>query len=177
MIALNDLRAICQHQRTQVLANFEEPLNAAVAEFGIDTPMREAAFIAQVCEETVEFQYLKEIGSGREYEGRKDLGNMAMGDGTKFKGRGLLQITGVYNYRDCGTALGLDLLTHPELLEIPVNACRSGGWFWQKHALNAFADSGDFVGLTRHINGGINGLESRQAYYARAKAALIKEPA
>jgi len=84
----------------------------------------------------------------------------------------LLQVTGRANYAVCGKALGLDLLVKPELLEQTVNACRSAGWFWQTHGLNALADSGDQVKVTRRINGGTNGLAERLALFAVAKRVL-----
>ena len=87
-------------------------------------------------------------------------------------GRGLIQITGRANYAACGAALGVDLLSQPELLETPVHAAGSAAWFWLQHNLNRFADRGDFVGLTRAINGGTNGIADRRAIWERAKAAL-----
>lgn len=171
-MTLNDLSHICQLAHTQTLARFEEPLRAAMAEFGINTPLRAAAFIAQVAHESAEFRYLRELASGAAYEGRHDLGNTQPGDGERFKGRGLIQITGRANYEACGQALGLALIDHPELLETSENACRSAGWFWAMHKLNALADIPDFQDITRRINGGLNGEASREAYYAKAKAVL-----
>jgi putative chitinase len=128
----------------------------------INTPARAAAFLAQVGHESGQVRY----------EGRADLGNAQPGDGKRFMGRGLIQITGRKNYADCGAALGLDLITQPELLEKPQNAAASAAWFWVQHNLNRFADRGDFVGLTRAINGGTNGIADRRALWERAKAAL-----
>ncbi len=110
---------------------FAAPLTAAMAEYGIDTPQRKAAFLAQLAHESGSLRYVREIADGMAYEGRKDLGNVQPGDGPKYKGRGLIQITGRANYLSCGAALGLPLVDHPELLEEPSNACRSAGWFWQ----------------------------------------------
>lgn len=172
MITLNDLGQICQHAHTQTLARFADPLHDAMQEFGIQEPLREAAFIAQIAHESGEFQYVHEIASGVAYEGRRDLGNTHPGDGPRFRGRGLIQVTGRANYADCAAALGLPLLDQPELLEQPVNACRSAGWFWAMHKLNYLADAGDFIGITKRINGGTNGLASREAYYTRAKSVL-----
>ena len=98
-------------------SEFCEPLNNAMEKYSINTLLREAAFLAQVGHESGRLFYVKEIASGKAYEGRKDLGNTKVGDGVKFKGRGLIQITGRTNYKQCGTDLKLDLLTHPELLE------------------------------------------------------------
>jgi putative chitinase len=147
-------------------------LNAAMAEFQIDTPQRQAAFLAQVAEESGQLLYVRELASGAAYEGRADLGNIYVGDGPRFKGRGLLQITGRANYLLCGRGLGLDIQAHPELLEQPDNACRSAGWFWQAHGLNYLADCGDQTKVTRRVNGGTNGLLERLAYFETAARVL-----
>jgi len=151
---------------------FLEPLKAAMVEFGIDTPLRQAAFLAQVGHESGQLRYVRELASGAAYEGRGDLGNVVAGDGVRFKGRGLLQVTGRANYAACGVALRLDLLSRPDLLEQPGNACRSAGWFWQSRGLNRLADAGDQERLTRRINGGVNGLAERLALYQTARRVL-----
>ena len=151
---------------------FVAPLNAAMHEFHINSPLRQAAFIAQIAHESGELRYVEEIASGIAYEHRKDLGNTQPGDGMKFKGRGLIQITGRNNYAECGKALGVDLITNPELLETNNLACRSAAWFWASHGLNDLADKGDFERITKRINGGLNGYQERLVYHARAKMAL-----
>lgn len=155
---------------------FLAPLGAAMDEFGIDTPVRQAAFLAQIGHESGQLQYTRELwgptDAQRGYEGRADLGNVVDGDGFRFRGRGLIQITGRANYAACGVALGLDLLAHPDLLEGPVNACRSAAWFWHLHGLNALADAGDFEHLTKRINGGLNGYPDRVGLWGRAKNVL-----
>ena len=95
-----------------------------------------------------------------------------VGDGVKFKGRGLIQITGRNNYKLCGDALKLDLLAHPELLETPVNACLSAAWFWDSHHLNPLADQQLLSSITKIINGGQNGQLDRQLLYNKAKIVL-----
>jgi putative chitinase len=147
-------------------------LDAAMAEFQIDTPRRKAAFLAQLAHESSSLKFVKEIADGLAYEGRADLGNTAAGDGVKFKGRGLLQVTGKANYRACGLALGLDLIALPALLEEPINACRSAGWFWSWKQLNQFADADRFGALTRVINGGHNGLDERIQHWLRIRRCL-----
>lgn len=161
------LLKIMPHAKSRV-QEFLEPLNAAMREFHINTPVRQAAFLAQIAHESGELRYVEEIASGIAYEHRKDLGNTQPGDGMKFKGRGLIQITGRNNYLECGKALGVDLITNPELLEINDLACRSAAWFWASHGLNDLADKGDFERITKRINGGYNGLKERQAYYVKA---------
>ncbi|MDY7584972.1 glycoside hydrolase family 19 protein [Pseudomonas sp. CCI3.1] len=100
------------------------------------------------------------------------MGNTEQGDGWKYRGRGLIQITGKNNYRACGDALGLDLITQPELLEKPQHACMSAAWFWATNGLNTLADAGKFDAITQRINGGQNGSADRQALYARALKVL-----
>lgn len=151
---------------------FLPALNAAMAEFGINTPARQASFLAQLAHESGQLVYVRELASGTAYEGRKDLGNTQPGDGVRFRGRGLIQVTGRTNYAACGKALGLDLLAQPALLEQTINACRSAGWFWQSRGLNALADAGDQVAVTRRVNGGVNGLAERLAYFKVAQKVL-----
>lgn len=151
-----------------------EPLNECMATYEINTPLRQAAFIAQIAHESAQLRYVEEIASGAAYEGRKDLGNTEPGDGRKFKGRGLIQITGRSNYKACGDALGVDLISDPEALESPDNACSSAAWFWDSKRLNESADIGDILRITKKINGGTNGFEERLAYYEKAKLILIR---
>lgn len=181
---------------------FLAPLNEAMAEFEINTPERQAAFLAQVAHESTELTHMKENLNysalalfskfskyfnsaeaaayarqperiaNRIYANRMGNGDEASGDGWKFKGRGPIGITGADNYRACGTALGIDILSHPELLEQPLEACRSAGWYWMSRGLSVLADKGDFLAITKRINGGTNGRDEREAYYARAKLVL-----
>lgn len=152
---------------------FAAPLTAAMAEFGIDTPQRQASFLAQVAHESGQLRFTRELWgptpAQRAYEGRVDLGNTAPGDGFRYRGRGLIQITGRSNYRQCGTMLDFDLLNNPELLEGPTLASRSAAWFWQKRGLNDLADKDDQVAICKRINGGTNGLQDRLAFYDIAR--------
>jgi putative chitinase len=100
--------------------------------------------------------------------GRKNLGNTEFGDGAKYKGRGLIQLTGKANYTKAGEALGVDLLSSPELVSQPQYAALTAGWFWNRGNLNAFADSGDIEGMTKKINGGTIGLDDRKKHIAHA---------
>lgn len=156
------------------VGSFIVPLNAAMQEFHINSPLRQAAFLAQIAHESGELRYVKEIASGSAYEGRKDLGNTQPGDGMTYKGRGLIQITGRNNYADCGKSLGVDLITNPEELETKDLACRSAAWFWASHGLNDLADKGDFERITKRINGGKTGIQGRYAYLALATEALAE---
>jgi putative chitinase len=151
-------------------------LEDAMHEFEINTPARRAAFLAQVGHESGGLHWLVEIwgpsDSQRRYEGRYDLGNIAPGDGFKFRGRGLIQLTGRANYTAAGKALGVDLVAQPESLGEPGLACRSAGWFWKSRGLNELADAGLFEKITRKIKGGLNGYPERLGLYEAAKAAL-----
>jgi putative chitinase len=152
---------------------FAAPLTAAMDEFNIDTPRRRASFLAQVAHESGQLRFTRELWgptpAQRAYEGRVDLGNTFPGDGYRYRGRGLIQITGRSNFRQCGTMLGFDLLNNPELLEGPTLASRSAAWFWQKRGLNELADKDDQVAICKRINGGTNGLQERLAFYEAAK--------
>ena len=160
----------------QVAGVFVPVLNTAMNRYQIVGTRRVAAFIAQIGHESGLLKYVKEIwgptAAQAKYEGRKDLGNTVAGDGPKYRGRGLIQITGRANYMACGEGLGLDLIKQPELLEKPQHACMSAAWFWATRGLNALADAGQFERITRRINGGQNGAADRHALYARALKVL-----
>lgn len=151
-------------------------LNRAMQAYRIDSPARMAAFLAQIGHESGQLRYVREIWgptpAQSRYEGRKDLGNTQPGDGKRFMGRGLIQITGRENYRKAGAALGLSLLDKPELLEQPEWAATSAAWWWANHGLNELADAGEFEQITRRINGGLNGQRERLELWARAKEVL-----
>lgn len=148
------------------------PILRTLAEFDLTTPLRQAHFLAQLCHESGSFNYLEELASGEDYEWRDDLGNVQAGDGVRFKGRGLIQITGRTNYGDCGDALGHDLIANPTHLANPDLACRSAGWFWNTRHLSAFADRDDVDTITYRINGGYNGYDERVEFLHAAKAVL-----
>lgn len=167
----DELRAAMPYSGTRATA-YAQPLTTAMAEFGIDSPKRQAAFLAQIAHESGSLAYVLEIADGTAYEGRLDLGNVRPGDGPRFKGRGLLQITGRSNYLACGAALGLSLVDHPQLLEVPTAAARSAGWYWQRQGLNRFADSDSFAALTKAINGGYTHIDDRIRAWLTARKAL-----
>lgn len=147
-------------------------IEAAMLEFGIDTRLRQSMFLAQIAHESGSLHYTAELWgpteAQRRYEGRKDLGNVIAGDGFKYRGRGLIQTTGRYNYAQTAKALGIDCINNPELLSEHANASRSAAWWWQSRSLNRFADAGDILGCTKVINGGTNGLEQRKKLYLSA---------
>ena len=179
---------ITAQQLLQILPNagakagvFVPVLNTAMGRFQIVGSRRVAAFIAQIGHESGQLVYVREIWgptpTQAKYEGRKDLGNTVPGDGFKFRGRGLIQITGRANYAACGEALALDLINQPELLEQPKNACLSAAWFWAVNGLNTLADAGDNQNIGSVINTGRkgrvpNGAAERQAFYGKALKVL-----
>jgi putative chitinase len=164
--------------RTQAWA---DPISAAMALWAIDSDARQAAFLAQIGHESGRLVYVRELWGPTPaqagYEGRKDLGNTEPGDGKRFMGRGLIQITGRANYQKASDALGIDFVSSPELLEQPSNAALSAAWFWNVHGLNDLADAGNFATITRRINGGMNGYADRLALLALAKDALSERSA
>lgn len=164
----------------QRAATFLPWLNQYMDEYGINSEERAAAFLAQIAHESGELRYVRELGNDAYLE-KYDTGPIAArlgntpaddGDGQKYRGRGLIQITGHDNYQACGTALQLDLLANPALLEQPQWAVASACWFWTSRGLNQLADKGSFVAITKRINGGTNGHADRVKYWERAKLAL-----
>jgi putative chitinase len=149
-------------------------LAATLDRHKIDTPLRVAHFLAQIAHESDGFCTTEEYASGKAYEGRKDLGNTQAGDGVRYKGRGLIQLTGRYNYQVYGKAIGKDLVGHPEVAADPATSLLLACEYWNRTArgLSRFADKDDIVSITRAINGGLNGLADRKAYLAKAKQAL-----
>lgn len=194
MITLDQLKKIIPNAGPRA-GVFLVPMNDAMDEFGIDTPARQAAFLAQVAVESGSLRYVSEIwgptAAQRSYNSRADLGNTnpaavriakqhGSTPGSWWKGHGLIQITGYDNHLDCGKALGLDLLNNPALICTPQGACRSAAWFWKEHGLNKWADAGDCDGVSDVINkgrktapiGDANGYQERLAFYQRAKTVL-----
>ena len=178
---------ISKQQLLRILPNagqsagvFVPVLNTAMVRYQILGPLRIAAFIAQVGYGSGQFLYVRELGSDQ-YLSKYDTGPLAKrlgntaeagGDGQKYRGRGLIKITGRANYMACGESLGLDLIKQPELLEAPQHACLSAAWFWATKGLNTLADAGRCDKITQYINGGQNGAADRQALYARALEVL-----
>lgn len=177
------------------------PLEETFVKYDISTPVRQAAFIGQCAHESGNFKILqenlnysaeglmktwpsrfpsKEIAdqyarqpakiAGKVYNGR--LGNTSEEEAAKYLGRGLIQLTGKENYDHCGLGIGVDLLSNPALLLDPRYAALSAGWFWNKKGLNALADAGDAVTITKRINGGALGLDDRLAKTDKALRVL-----
>jgi putative chitinase len=140
----------------------------------LDNDLRLAHFMAQLAHESGNFRYMEEIASGRAYEGRKDLGNTEKGDGTRYKGRGPIQLTGRANYRKYGRALGIDFENNPEIVALPSIGMLVACKYWDDNGLNELADKDDINLITRRINGGFNGLDDRKAKLNTMKNMLGK---
>lgn len=176
MITEDQLKQAMPFAADANIKKFIAPLNLTLEKYQINTPKRISAFLAQLAHESGSLRYVEEIASGAAYEGRKDLGNTQPGDGVRFKGRGLIQITGRSNYAALSAALNFDFIKEPEKLELPGAATLSAGWFWNLKKLNELADIDDFKKITKKINGGYNGYDDRVKHWAKARKAFgIKE--
>jgi len=152
---------------------YYDPLVAGMKKYDITSDLRMAHFIAQIGHETASFRYAEEIASGSAYERRSDLGNTQPGDGKRFKGRGLIQLTGRANYTAYSKDSGVDYVAKPELVASdPFVGVDVACWFWNKNGINKLADKDDVKAVTKRINGGYNGLDDRIEYLVRAKAVL-----
>jgi putative chitinase len=166
------LQGIMVNANQTLITRFFNDLVANMKARQINTPRRQAHFLAQVGHESGELQFTEEIASGEAYEGRVDLGNTHAGDGPRFKGRGLIQLTGRSNYQAYGTAIGVDLVNNDNWLRVstdPNLAVDVACWFWDRNGLNALADNDDIRGITKKINGGFNGLDDREQKLGRGK--------
>jgi putative chitinase len=173
MIDYRDLLARIEPRgEPSILDGFTATLERCVAHAELNTPLRLAHFLAQASEESDGLHTTVEYASGQAYEGRRDLGNIHPGDGPRFKGRGLIQLTGRFNYHAYGAALGLDLVANPELAAQFPAAAMIAAEYWRQRGLNRFADHDDVRGVTLRVNGGENGLANRKRYLMRAKSAL-----
>ena len=188
MLTNEQLKAIVPQISDNALATYVPLLNNAFEKYFINTSERQRCFIAETAHESDSFNAVKEYGTGKEYEGRQDLGNTEPGDGVKFKGRGLIQVTGKRNYELCSLFIFGDrrLLEEPDTLEQPEYALESACWYWTRNQLNEICDKDDlwvhvwknrpynrFEWLTVKINGGLNGYASRLSFYNRAKEVLV----
>ena len=143
----------------------------------IGTPLRLAHFLAQAGHESAGFARMFEIwgptAAQRRYEGRADLGNVQQGDGFRYRGRGILQITGRENYRRFGKLIGVDIESQPDRAAEPGVAMALACAYWTSRRINTPADRDDVEAVTRLINGGTNGIGDRKDRLARAKAILL----
>lgn len=166
-LTTDQIKKICPSAQRVNIDKYLTLLNGAMPRYDINTPHRVASFLAQLLHESGGFMYVKEIASGKAYEGRKDLGNTEEGDGVKYKGRGLIQLTGRANYKEVGKDFAIDLINKPELLETPKWAVESACHFWKSHNLNTICEAHDVTKVTKIINGGRMGLAERQHYFEK----------
>lgn len=150
---------------------FHKGINETCEKYDINNKKRICAFLAQVAHESGGFYYVKEIwgptNAQKRYEGRSDLGNYQAGDGKRYMGHGLIQITGRHNHKKVGEALGQDFEANPELLMEDPWAVLSAGWYWNSRRLNKYADAGKFKTITKKINGGLNGYADRLEWHEK----------
>lgn len=179
MITAKILRAIAPRANPAFVDELAKALDDELPLHGLDTPLRQAHFLAQAAHETDGFRTLLEYWgpteAQRRYEGREDLGNVKRGDGKRYLGRGIFQLTGRANYKRYGKLLGLALEAKPELAAQPENAVAIAIAYWNGKSLSEAADADDILTITRRINGGLNGLADRRKYLARAKLALMPQ--
>lgn len=153
-----------------------DAVNALMLKYEVNTVLRLAHFVGQTMEESDGYCTLREYGSGHEYEGRHDLGNVHAGDGSRYLGRSPLQLTGWANYYRVGKELNVPLADHPEMAEQIPLAIEISLVYWRDHRLNALADTDDIEHVTRVVNGGWNGLGTRVHYTMLAKEAQGLKP-
>lgn len=173
------IKAIMPQATAKAIELYLPHMNALMPQFGIDTAARASAFLAQVAHESGQLRYARELwGPSKwqsKYEGNKDLGNIYPGDGFKFLGRGLIQITGRANYEAFGRDVRGDknfFTTTPDLVQTPMYAVMSACWYWKSRNLNKYADAGDFSGLTKRINAAKLNYAERVNFWEAAKKTL-----
>lgn len=148
-------------------------LNKCLTLFAINTPPRMRHFIAQIAHESGGLRWLAELDDGWAYEGRDDLGNTEPGDGPRFKGAGVIQLTGRANYQAFSDFMHDARIMDGVAYVADTYPVCSGGFWWQNNGMNALVDTGaDVYAVTRRVNGGLNGIEDRCYYYDRACKAI-----
>jgi putative chitinase len=140
--------------------------------YGLNTQLELTHFLAQAAHESDHFRTLTEYASGAAYEGRKDLGNIYPGDGRRYKGRGIFQLTGRANYTAMSKKLGVDLVNNPGLAATPEISVQTALEYWKSRNLSKWAKEDNVEQVTKLINGGYNGLKARRIHLQRAKRAM-----
>lgn len=169
MYKLEELRKVAPKANRFILKGIVDN-NHLFRKYDVTTPRRLRYFMAQVAHESAGFRTTREYASGRAYEGRRDLGNINPGDGVKYKGRGLIQLTGRYNYRLYGRLMGVDIENDPIQAERFPLALEIALAYWQQNDLNTLADAGKFRLITKRINGGYRGMLDRLSWLRKFKA-------
>jgi len=202
MITLELLQGMFPKTKTSVLETYIDPLNEVCGKFEINTTERIAMFLAQVGHESgglsviqenlnyraerlaVVFpKYFKDVNTSgyahdpesianRVYASRMGNGNEASGDGYKYRGRGLIQLTGRNNYASFASDMDMSIGEAIEYLSTPEGAAMSAGWYWNKNDLNQWADNSDVITVTKKINGGTIGLAEREQLFHRGMTLL-----
>lgn len=168
----NIIRRIAPNARQSIVTGLSEAMPQVIKIANLTTSQRLAQFLAQIAHESDGFRTTVEYGSGKEYNGRKDLGNIYPNDGPLFKGRGLIQLTGRNNYNIYGRQLGVDFVNQPVLAANFPYAALTAAQYWKDNNLNVYADEGNITMITRRINGGLNGFDDRKKYLKIAESEL-----
>lgn len=174
MLTRQLLKQIAPNSKDGIIDPLVKYLNDHTLKYEVNTYLRVCHFLSQAAHEADSFRTLQEYASGAAYEGRKDLGNINKGDGVRYKGRGIFQLTGRENYRVIGAKIGTNLENNPKLAESPEISVLTALEYWQSRDLNALADKDDVEAITRRINGGLNGFADRKKYLARCKQVIPK---
>ena len=179
ILSIRALRAAMPRASSANVLRYQPHLDASARAHGIDTPLRLAHWLAQIAHESGSLHYVEEIASGTAYEGRRDLGNVKPGDGVRFKGRGLIQLTGRANYERYAKDTGHPVDLEPsKLADHAFLAADVAGWFWATNNCNRWADLDDLRAVSGIVNAGnpraakINGLADRMARLIEAKKGL-----
>lgn len=170
------IRKIVPHGNTNIIKSLAAAMPEVIRIADLTSERRLSNFLAQIAHESAGFTTTEEFASGERYERRKDLGNTQPGDGKRFKGRGLIQLTGRHNYKIYSEKFGVDFISSPGLAAKFPWAALTAAMYWRDRGLNRYADRDDIKAVTRHINGGYNGLADREQYLLRAKRVLIEAP-
>ncbi|MBX9910493.1 MAG: peptidoglycan-binding protein [Beijerinckiaceae bacterium] len=175
-VTVERLRRLAPSGRPELIAGVAAGFDRLAPSAGMTTRLRICHFLAQAAHETDRFRTLEEYGGPAyfaRYEGRRDLGNTQSGDGARYHGRGIFQLTGRANYRRFGEAIGVDLEREPERAKEAEISLRVALAYWRERGCNAAADADDVVAVTKLINGGRNGLPERTRLLAVAKGIWV----
>lgn len=175
MITKEMLRKLAPTAKEDIISHLAQHLDEQLAKYDIGSYLRVCHFLAQAAHESAGFRTLEEFASGAAYEGRDDLGNVRPGDGKRYKGRGIFQLTGRANYRVMGQKLGVDLENRPELASDPMISIKTACEYWNSRKLSIYADLDDVRTVTKKINGGYNGFEDRKLYLQRVKTIIPRD--
>lgn len=171
-VTIDKLRRLTPTGRADIVQTLANEFDLIGNPYGLTSTLRVCHFLAQAAHESMGFSRLKELGGPNwfaRYEGRKDLGNVHPGDGVRYYGRGIFQLTGRANYEDMGPRVNADLLGDPDAAMQPSLSLKIACIYWMRKKLNAFADADNIREITRRINGGANGLADRTHLYERAR--------